>query len=92
MFIHPADPTQNAFWNVHPQDDEIFRVAILSTPRAGSTWLRRLLNSVYSMPQVVLDNPVYVDWEQLPRHCIMQLHWKCDPRWYLRSRPTAFAC
>ena len=31
------------------------------------------------MPQVVLDNPVYVDWEQLPGAAIMQLHWKCDP-------------
>ena len=31
------------------------------------------------MPQVVLDNPIYVDWEQLPKRCIMQLHWKCDP-------------
>ena len=90
MFIHPADPTQNAFWNVHPQDDEIFRVAILSTPRAGSTWLRRLLNSVYSMPQVVLDNPVYVDWEQLPRRCIMQLHWKCDPALVFTLKTNGF--
>ena len=79
MFIHAADPAQSEFWNTHAPDDDLFRIAILSTPRAGSTWLRRLLNSVYSMPQVVLDNPIYVDWEQLPKRCILQLHWKCDP-------------
>jgi hypothetical protein len=79
MFIHAADPAQSEFWSAHSPDDDIFRIAILSTPRAGSTWLRRLLNSVYSMPQVVLDNPIHVDWEQLPNRCIMQLHWKCDP-------------
>jgi len=79
MFIHAADPAQSEFWNTHSPDDDLFRIAILSTPRAGSTWLRRLLNSIYSMPQVVLDNPIHVDWEQLPNRCIMQLHWKCDP-------------
>jgi hypothetical protein len=35
---------------------------------------------VYSMPQVVLDNPIHVDWEDLPDRCIMQLHGNCDRR------------
>jgi hypothetical protein len=55
-----------------------FRIAILSTPRTGNTWLRRLLDAIYSLPQVVADTPDDVDWDQLPQRCILQLHWPAD--------------
>ena len=61
-----------------PAELGTFRIAILSTPRTGNTWLRRLLDAIYSLPQVVADTPDDVDWDQLPRHCILQLHWPVD--------------
>jgi hypothetical protein len=61
-----------------PAEIGIFRIAILSTPRTGNTWLRRLLDTIYSLPQVVADTPDDVDWDQLPQQCILQLHWPVD--------------
>ncbi|MCA9120498.1 MAG: sulfotransferase domain-containing protein [Planctomycetaceae bacterium] len=63
---------------VAPAETEACRIAILSTPRTGNTWLRRLLDSIYSLPQVVADTPGDVDWDQLPSRCILQLHWPLD--------------
>jgi len=67
-----------------PAEVGTFRIAIVSTPRTGNTWLRRLLDAIYSLPQIVADTPDDVDWDQLPQHCILQLHWPADAE--LRSR------
>ncbi len=40
-----------------PAELGTFRIAIMSTPRTGNTWLRRLLDAIYSLPQVVADRP-----------------------------------
>ena len=61
-----------------PVEIGTFRIAILSTPRTGNTWLRRLLDAIYSLPQVVADTPDDVEWDQLPQQCILQLHWPFD--------------
>jgi hypothetical protein len=51
------------------------RVAIVSTPRSGNTWLRSLLADAYELPEVAIHNPADVDWNTLPADCVLQIHW-----------------
>jgi hypothetical protein len=63
------------------------RVAVVSTPRSGNTWLRRLLGTAYDVPQFAAHTPSGVDWDGLPGGCILQLHWL--PTEILTARLTA---
>jgi hypothetical protein len=76
MNIIPANDTASS--GSVPADVGPFRIAIMSTPRTGNTWLRRLFDAIYSLPQIVADTPDDVVWDQLPRDCILQLHWPAD--------------
>jgi hypothetical protein len=51
------------------------RVAIISTPRSGNMWLRRLLASMYVLEELSADTPADVGWRSLPERCVLQLHW-----------------
>ena len=51
------------------------RLAIVSTPRSGNTWLRSLLGQLYDLAQYAVHTPDALDWETLPEKCILQLHW-----------------
>jgi len=51
------------------------RIAIISTPRSGNTWLRHLLSSVYGIEEHSRHNPLDLDWERLPEGCVLQIHW-----------------
>jgi Sulfotransferase domain len=51
------------------------RIAIISTPRSGNTWLRRLLSHAYSAKELAFHTPSEVPWNELPEHCILQIHW-----------------
>jgi SAM-dependent methyltransferase len=51
------------------------RIAILSTPRSGNMWLRRLLGAVYDLDDLSADTPAAVPWDDLPDACALQLHW-----------------
>jgi hypothetical protein len=51
------------------------RVAIVSTPRSGNTWLRQLLASAYRVHTLAVHRPGDIDWSQLPDDCVLQLHW-----------------
>ena len=79
MAIWPADPAQSSHWSTEIDGKQVFRIAILSTPRTGNTWLRRLLDGVYSMVHVVPDSPAEIEWQRLPPRCVLQLHWDRDP-------------
>lgn len=76
MNIIPANVAANR--GSVPGEIGTFRIAIISTPRTGNTWLRRLLDSIYSLPQIVVDTPDDIVWDQLPPQCILQLHWPAD--------------
>jgi hypothetical protein len=79
MDILPADPTYSFQWNTAADCDAGLRIAIVSTPRTGNTWLRRMLGSVYSLPQIIEDDPRGIEWQRLPERCILQHHWDADP-------------
>ena len=55
------------------------RLAIISTPRSGNTWLRALASFMYQVPHLSAHRPARVDWSALPAECVFQLHWHYDP-------------
>lgn len=57
------------------EDQPLLRLAVISTPRSGNTWTRELLGSLYELEQIPVHTPEEVDWEDLPRRCVIQIHW-----------------
>src|SRR5438093_10973655 len=55
------------------------RIVLLSTPRSGNNWLRHLLTNLYDVPGLSIHNPADVQWEALPPHCILGIHWHPVP-------------
>ena len=55
------------------------RILIVSTPRSGNTWLRRLLSGALASPEYAVHRPTDLDWASLPRDCIVQMHWRVRP-------------
>lgn len=51
------------------------RIAIVSTPRSGNTWLRRLLADTYALKEQAIHNPKDLNWDELPPRFILQIHW-----------------
>jgi hypothetical protein len=51
------------------------RVAIISTPRSGNTWLLHLLSKLYQATTLTVHTPLEVNWDSLPAACILQVHW-----------------
>jgi len=56
-------------------EEPMLRLALLSTPRSGNTWTRALLGSLYELKQLPIHKPEELDWDNLPRRCVIQLHW-----------------
>lgn len=56
------------------------RVALLSTPRAGNTWLRKLLATTLNLTEWAVHTPRDINWACLPDRVIIQLHWSRDPQ------------
>ncbi len=52
-----------------------FRIAVVSTPRSGNTWFRRLVATTYAIEEWEVHSPDEVDWARLSSRCILQLHW-----------------
>ena len=53
------------------------RVAIVSSPRSGNTWLRHLLRDGLGLQELAVHN--YADVHSVPERCVMQLHWYREP-------------
>ncbi len=51
------------------------RLALISTPRSGNTWLRLLLGDLFNLSHFAVHTPSDLDWGSLPEDCIVQLHW-----------------
>ena len=52
------------------------RLAIVSTPRSGNTWLRKLLASMYDLPQIAVHTPGEIARQSLPPKVILQIQWR----------------
>jgi hypothetical protein len=55
------------------------RLAVVSTPRCGNTWVRILVSFLFQVPHVSFDHPDDVDWSRLPESCALQIHWYRTP-------------
>jgi hypothetical protein len=51
------------------------RIAILSTPRSGNTYLRVLLANAAGLHQLSAHHPADIEWQHLPESVVIQLHW-----------------
>lgn len=66
------------------------RLAILSTPRSGNTWVRHLLASAYRIPSLAWHVMGESDWAELPDELVLQMHWRRDARILERLREQGF--
>ena len=67
-----------------------FRIAVVSTPRTGNTWLRHLLTTLYDLSGIVANGPADVDWASLPDRCVLQIHWRPHAEFRERLRQYGF--
>ncbi len=49
------------------------RLAILTTPCTGASWLLRVLEDVLEVPGFSVDHPGDVAWESLPSHILLEI-------------------
>lgn len=55
--------------------DGRLRIAVISTPRSGNTWIRHLLASLFDLQHNAVGCPDDIAWSGLPERCLIQLHW-----------------
>jgi|GEM_PF-1122001 len=55
------------------------RIAIVSTPRTGNTWVRHLLAKLYGTSYLAVHSPGELDWATLPQALVLQMHWPPTP-------------
>lgn len=67
------------------------RIAILSTPRSGNMWLRRLLRGMLDATELSVDTPAAIGWNELPQRLLLQLHWPPTDDLLARLRQHDFA-
>jgi hypothetical protein len=53
------------------------RIAIVSSPRSGNSWLRGLFRDSLELHEVAVHN--YLDAVTIPEKCVLQLHWYREP-------------
>jgi hypothetical protein len=61
------------------RSSHILRLAIISTPRSGNTWLRRLLATAFGLSELGGHRPEDLDRSPLPVRCVLQMHWHPEP-------------
>jgi hypothetical protein len=54
------------------------RVAIVSSPRSGNSWVRCVLADILELKQIFVHNCFQAPLI-LPDNCILQLHWYREP-------------
>lgn len=57
--------------------NEYMKLAIISSPRCGNTWLRRVLAEGLDLQEMAVHN--FLDVGAVPDACILQLHWYREP-------------
>lgn len=54
------------------------RIAIVSSPRSGNSWIRSVLAGALGMSEVAVHNLGDIK-NDLPEHCFLQIHWYREP-------------
>lgn len=71
MSDKPEGPDYDA---ADQEDGGVLRLAVISSPRSGNTWVRQLLARIYGLGEIPVHFPDDIDWEHLPRRCVIQIH------------------
>jgi hypothetical protein len=66
------------------------RIAVVSTPRAGNTWVRHLLAAAYQLPHLARHSMADADWAEFPPEVVLQLHWRRTPEFAARLAEHGF--
>lgn len=66
----------------------MMRLAIVSSPRCGNTWIREVLSKTLSLQEIALHD--YVDAKHLPESCVLQIHWYREPHFQRFLRENHF--
>jgi hypothetical protein len=61
-----------------PVEGKMLRLAVISSPRAGNTWMRTLLGTILEAEQIAAHRPSTLNWNELPERCVLQIHWRPD--------------
>jgi SAM-dependent methyltransferase len=67
------------------------RLALVSSPRSGNMWLRRLLVGLVGGRELSADTPAAIPWEDLPASTILQLHWPPEEQFVGLLRANGFS-
>jgi sulfotransferase family protein len=70
--------------------DAPLRIAVVSTPRAGSTWMRHLLATAYQVPHLARHSMAEADWKTLPAEVVLQIHWRREPSFLAELKANGF--
>jgi hypothetical protein len=70
--------------------DAPLRIAVVSTPRAGNTWVRHLLGTAYQIPHLARHSMSDADWAALPPEVVLQLHWRRTPEFVASLNEQGF--
>ncbi len=70
--------------------DAPIRIAVVSTPRSGNTWVRHLLGTAYQVPHLARHSMSDADWQALPPEVVVQLHWRRTPDFVARLAQHGF--
>jgi hypothetical protein len=66
------------------------RIAVVSTPRTGNTWVRHLLGAAYRLPHLPRHSMTDADWTALPSDVVLQLHWRRTPEFAAKLAECGF--
>ena len=66
------------------------RIAVISTPRAGNTWVRHLLGTAYEVPHLARHSMREEDWAALPPEVVLQIHWRRTPEFQAKLHEHGF--
>ena len=65
------------------------RIAIISTPRSGNTWVRSVLAHALTLEEIAVHNPRDIQ-DVLPQRLILQVHWYREPNFQAFLRNEGF--
>jgi hypothetical protein len=65
------------------------RIAIVSSPRTGNSWARMVLARVLNLEAIAVHNWTEIP-SQLPKDCILQIHWYREPNFQSFLRENKF--
>lgn len=65
------------------------KIAVISTPRSGNTWVRSVLSKALKLEQIAVHNPQEIP-PILPERVALQIHWYREPNFQAILKSNGF--